>query len=150
MAHVGQEIRLHARRLFSHLLGAAQLLLHLLQFCNHAAGERVEAILRLLDQLTVRVRPCQLLLEETDLPLEALAALRGAGIRGIGHGVSVGEDQRNEALVVVLRAGAVAHVGTDFTVAVKPADHHGVTESATDQVQLFHCARAEEELSCRA
>ena len=86
MAHVGQEVRLHARRLFGHLLGAAQLLLDLLQFCNDAAGERVEPILRLLDQLTVRVRPCQLLLKKTNLPLEALDALHGVGIRGIGHG----------------------------------------------------------------
>ena len=48
---------------------------------------RVEAILRLLDQLAVRIRPHQLLLEETNLPLEALDALHGVGIRGLGHSV---------------------------------------------------------------
>ena len=55
MAHVGQEIRLHASGFLSRLLGRAQVFLCTFQIGNHPAGEGGGMILGFLGELAVRL-----------------------------------------------------------------------------------------------
>ena len=86
MAHVGQEVRLHARRFLGHLLGLADVFLCTFQIGNHAAGEGGGMILGFLGELAVRLGAKKLSLELLNLALEDLEPVGQIGGRRLGHG----------------------------------------------------------------